>query len=162
MSSLPPSPPDYPRRLRLYTWQWIGLPCIILVPVLALCGVFDKTSSTVLDSSNGLSLQVQYVSHLRYKENNTIRITVTNTTDTTLNNVVIQCDSSYFTSYEKPVVTPPAHRPCSIEIDSLPPGEQRLIQIEGKIDARWNVYGRITAATGTISTAVNIHTFVFP
>lgn len=39
----PPEVPDIKRRIQLHPWQWIGIPLFLLIPILALFGVFGET-----------------------------------------------------------------------------------------------------------------------
>ena len=38
----PPPPPETPRRVKLYVYQWIGLAFLVSLPVLAWAGVFGE------------------------------------------------------------------------------------------------------------------------
>lgn len=163
MENFPPLPSDNPRRLRLHPLQWIGVPIMILLPVLALFGVFGREESVVHSASTELMLEVRYSSLLRYKQSNPLVVTVTNISGRPLNHVSVSCDSAYFAAYDNLMFIPEAQRPYVVPVGALAPGERFRIRIDGQPEERGGNTGYITARTdGGKPATVMLKTFVFP
>src|SRR5690606_827994 len=66
---LPPDlqPSTKPRHLALHRFQWIALPLMFLVPVLALLGLFGESTGQVHDERGALALYADYPTRYRYK-----------------------------------------------------------------------------------------------
>lgn len=136
---------------------------MILLPLLALLGVFGREESVVRRSSTELMLEVRYSSRLRYKQSNPLVVTVTNISGRPLSHVSVSCDSAYFAAYDNLMFIPEAQRPYVIPVGSLAPGEQFRIRIDGQPEERGSNTGYITARTdGGKPTTVTLQTFVFP
>jgi hypothetical protein len=163
MNTFPPQPPDTPRRLRLHLLQWIGVPIIIVLPVLALLGVFGREESLVRASSGDLMLEVHYNSRLRYKQSNPLLVTVTNVSARPLDNITVGCDSAYFSMYDNLKFIPEARNPYIIPVGTLASGEQFRIRIDGQPEGKGHSTGYITVYTNNgVATSVALETFVFP
>ena len=64
----PPEAPDVERQFKQYVYQWIGIPLIMLIPVLSMLGVFGETmASTAAEEAGILALDADYISRFRYK-----------------------------------------------------------------------------------------------
>lgn len=162
MKNTPPSPPEQTRHIRLYRWQWVSMALMVLLPMLAVFGVFDKKAIVARTATSELAMEVQYYSKLRYKKGNRLLVSVVNTSRRMLDRVTITCDSAYLAAYEEPSFLPSATRAYSVDIDSLAPGERRDVSIEGRIEQMWNNSGYVTAIAGNNRLSVAVHTFVFP
>src|SRR5690554_5420584 len=76
----PPQPPQMERKIQLYPYQWIGVPLLFLLPVLALVGAFGGRSSTVSAANEAVQLQVEYPARTRYRMIEPLIIGTTNLT----------------------------------------------------------------------------------
>jgi hypothetical protein len=73
-------PPERKPRVRVWSYQWFGLPVLVLIPILSLFDVFGGTSRTKLESSGRLEASVEHPSNIRYGQDQILRIEVRNTT----------------------------------------------------------------------------------
>ncbi len=130
----PPSLPDPPRHVRLYRHQWIGLPLLALIPVLALAGVFGETSAHVQRRSDSLDVAVQYTDRYRYRQSNSLRIEVHNTGPATLDTITLTLDTTFANRFSSVSGIPEFRRAYEVELTDVRPGERALAVIELKGD----------------------------
>jgi hypothetical protein len=62
----PPQPPEIEKNLAFYPEQWIGIPFLMLLPILALLGVFGEGYNEASASSDALAITVEYPTRNRY------------------------------------------------------------------------------------------------
>lgn len=156
--------PDQPRHLRFYRFQWVGLPILFAVPLLALFGVFGDSRAQGEDSTAELRLHVEYATRYRYKQVRDIRVTLENVSRADLDSVVVRFDAGYILGFSVAAMLPEPDRPFDVDILDLRPGETRLIRVE----LEGHTYGR---QEGTITASrpgspevlrVPIRTFIYP
>lgn len=94
-----PQPPEVGRRPRLYGYQWVGLPLIALVVILALLGVFGESFGETAEEGSALSMRIEYPTRFRYKEINPIHVWMTNRTTQALDTVTVAFDKSYLLEF---------------------------------------------------------------
>lgn len=92
--SVPPQPPRMARRFAVYRHQLIGIPLLLLLPVLAVSGVFGVSSESRSVRGDAVSVVVEHPSRLRYKMFDTLRIEVRNTSGRA-RTVTVAVDRSY-------------------------------------------------------------------
>ena len=73
-----PQPPPFQRKLQFHPTQRIGIPLLMILPILALFGLFGETYTTNHAENEQLSMQVEYATRYRYKMTNDLRVSVTN------------------------------------------------------------------------------------
>lgn len=156
--------PEVPRRFRLHLYQWLGLPLLFLVPVLALFGTFGETERRVEAASEVLGLEVRYADRLRHKQTNAVEVRIENRSGTPLDTVVVSFDESYVTPFSVLAFVPSAAKPFEVELYGVAPGERRLVWVElqaehyGRHAGALRVHGGGHGDTATIG----LSTFVFP
>lgn len=155
---------DRPRRLKLHPVQWVGLPLLFAVPVLALAGVFGESWAHGVDRGEGLALSVEYPARYRYKQINTLQAWVRNTSGRTLDTVTVSFDSAYVSRFSTLMFVPSARIPFEVEFVELEPGEVRRVWLELQGELYGAHTGQVEAhATGLRDTLrVPVHTFIFP
>lgn len=159
----PPPPPEIDRRLRLYPWQWIGLPILVLIPVLALFGVFGHTWAEVRDAGADVEMEIRYPSRFRYKELQAMYVSVRNRSDRVLDTVTVAFDTAYINRFSTVTFKPDISRAYEVELTDLMPGDVRLIMVEIQGEAYWGHHGAISARHSDSDTAeVHVSTFIFP
>lgn len=159
----PPKAPEIDRRFHLRRWQWIGIPLLLLVPVLAVIGFFGETRATAHARTSELAIQVEYPTRYRYKMINSLRLNVTNTSPGQLDTVTGLLDTSYPARFSTVVAIPPFEHPYSIPIVGLKPDEVRRVRVElqGEHYGRHTGELRITAG-GADTAVIKLSTFIFP
>jgi hypothetical protein len=159
----PPAPPELPRRLRLYAVQWIGVPLLVALPLLALLGAFDERRATIEVSSLELQLRIDYPARSRYKEINTFLISVENRAQHALDAVHVVLDPALVDGFTRLEFIPAASSANTIALLGLQPGEAREVQVILQAERSWRRAGEIIATSGAHDTArVHLRTFVLP
>lgn len=155
---------DLPRHLKFYRYQWVGLPLLLLMPVLALLGVFGETWDHVEDAGAELTLRVEYPTRYRYKQINTVQVFVQNTASSTLDTVVVAFDPAYIRRFSTLMFIPSPKQPFEIELLDVKPGETRLVWVELQGEQYGRHQGTIEAyRPASLDTArVVVNTLIFP
>jgi hypothetical protein len=160
--SEPPRLPDLPRRVRLYPGQWIGIPLLMLLPVLAVFGVFGESRGSADATGAMLRLEVDYPTRLRAGKWSEVQVRIRNVSGTVLDDVAVTFDTEYLDHFSRLTFTPPLTRPHAVELSDLHPGGTSVVRLEFEGDRPWWGRGRIGIAQGGDTTAVLISTFTFP
>jgi hypothetical protein len=160
--SEPPRLPDLPRRVRLYPGQWIGIPLLMLLPALAVFGVFGESRGSADATGAMLRLEVDYPTRLRAGKWSEVQVRIRNVSGTVLDDVAVTFDTEYLDHFSRLTFTPPLTRPHAVELSDLHPGGTSVVRLEFEGDRPWWGRGRIGIAQGGDTTAVLISTFTFP
>ncbi len=159
----PPDPPKIDRRLRLHPWQWIGVPVLILIPVLALLGVFGDTWETAIVRTADVAVEVQYPERNRYRMSTPLWIDVRNVTAGTMDTVTLAIDTTYLSRFAMVAAIPAFEYPYVIRITDLAPGEARRVHVELQGEQYGRHSGELWVTSGGADTArIQLETFVFP
>lgn len=168
----PPQPPQAlpsPATPLLSPLQWVGLPLLILLPVLAIVGVLGTSLDQVSAANGAVRLQVQYPARARKGTQVDARIRVLNAGSAPLGGVTVAIDRAYLDGFGMVKITPSdlviTDAGYEVSVGDLPAGASRhvLLQLEPG-----RSYGR---RTGTVSVyadgvaqpvTVPLATFTFP
>src|SRR5690606_27563148 len=96
--SLVPHPQrPYPRVLRLGALEWIGIPLLGLLPLLALFGALGPTNARLAMpvAEAGLRVDISYPQRLRHKADGEIRVAVHNTGSAERRGLTLSLDQHY-------------------------------------------------------------------
>lgn len=159
----PPSAPDIHRRFNLNRWQWLGVMLLLLIPLLALFGLFGESWGTDRDQTAELSVEIRYPTRYRYKMGKSIQLDVTNRTNALLDTVNVEIDTAYLSEFSSVVAIPAFEHPYVVELTALEAGETRPVRVEiqGENYGRHN--GEIRVSAGGADTArLHLSTFIFP
>jgi hypothetical protein len=132
----PPPPPDAPRRLRLYRFQWAGLALLASLPVMALAGVFGETWKVASARSSVLAVTLKYPDRFRYKQLNQLEVQVENT-------------------------IPPWSQAFELLLTDVRPRETRLALVEIQAERYGMHRGTLSVIAGDTLT-VALSTMIFP
>lgn len=170
----PPQPPSVKKRFQFTKAQWIGMPVILLIPVLALIGLFDTHSTRVTATVGDLQITVEHPTSVRYKRNEPISIVVQNLSASTFPTVTVAIDNAYINGFSTVTFTPDVDEVTAdafiLHLEDVQPNESRRIAIEIQGEHYWGHTGTVTAKATAKATAevhdthaeVMISTFVFP
>jgi hypothetical protein len=150
---LPPGPPEIRREFRLHPWQWVGLPLLFLIPILAALGVFGESRETATTRTRDLSVEVNFPTRHRFGILTSIELEVTNTGQTPLAGVVIDLDPAYLSRFSEVAATPSFARPYAIELNELEPGRTGRVNVELKGEAYGLHRGELRIWAGSGDTA---------
>ena len=158
----PPQPPRIRRRFHLAPWRWLGLGVMLLVPVLALFGLFGERWATAERLSTSLLVQVEYPTRYRYKMLNAITVRVRNRSPQALDTVTVAFDTGYVLRFSTVIFTPSVSRAFEVPLTNVAPGETRLVTAEIQGEKYGRHEGTVTVTAGTDSAAIPVHTTIWP
>ena len=162
------APLDAPRaplgapRWVLTRKQWVGLPILALIPVLALFGAFGERTATVSETTPSLAVRVTYPERFRYRQTERLEIAVTNRSARALDSVLVSLDTAYFSRFTGVHVEPEPQAAYAVRLANVAPGETRLVVAEVTGDAYWRHPGTMGVAMRDERAVVRISSLVFP
>jgi hypothetical protein len=157
----PPGAPAVRRRVRLYPGQWIGIPILILIPLLAALGVFGERRETVEFIGAAIRLEVDYPTRLRNGQRSDIEVRVRNLSAAPLD-VVVMFDPTYFGRFTRVSFTPGQSAPSEVELTDLEAGRAAVLRVELEGDKPWRNRGRVGVRHAGDTAHVPIRTFILP
>jgi hypothetical protein len=162
-----PQPPEIERRALLTRLQAVGLPILVLVPLLALAGVFGLSRGHRSVQGNGLTIDVEYPSRARVRASDSLAVSVRNELDRPVDGVVVRIDREYVDSFTQvdftPAVSTLSEASYSIDLGRLPAGGIRAVTVRLSPQAQWRRAGSVSVAgDGIEESTVEFATFVFP
>lgn len=163
----PPQPPEITRKLQVNRVQLIGMPLIILLPVLALFGMFGETADTVSAASAQIELRVEYPTRFRYKLTHPITVSLHNISEQFFSTVQVGFEREYVEGFSMVTFTPTVKQITDtfyfVEINDLGPGETRIVSVSVQAEKFGHHTGRITVTPDNAGELqVSISTFSFP
>jgi hypothetical protein len=158
----PPQPPAATPRIALTRKQCIGIPLLASIPLLALLGVFGEQRVATRATSRALEMRVVYPSRFRYRQIETLDITVRNVSGRTLDTVTISLDTAYVTRFSSVRIHPSPGTPYVIAETHVKPLESRLVHAELWGERYGSHRGEIVGAASADTVRQQIRTFVFP
>ena len=163
----PPPPPKIQRRFQLERAQWIGIPLMLLIPILAVFGLFGNRPGEAHVVGDRLAVRVEYPSRLHYGVHEVLQIALRNESEQPIPSATVGLDRHYVEAFTNVTFTPEAEdvtdREYRIPLGTLAPGEERTVRVELEPVVRWKLEGRIRVlATGRAPIVIALETFVFP
>jgi hypothetical protein len=157
----PPGVPEVRRRVRLYPGQWIGIPILILIPLLAALGVFGERRETVVWTGAAVRLEVDYPTRLRNGQRSDIEVRVRNLSAASLD-AVVMFDPTYFERFTRVSFTPGQGAPNEVDLTDLGAGHAAVLRVELEGDRPWRSSGRVGVRHAGDTAHVPIRTFTLP
>lgn len=162
-----PKPPEIKRRVRFHPTQLIGMPIIMLLPVLGLFGVFDTAQATATAEQSGINVQVDYPSKFRHKIGEPMRIQVENNSGASVPKLVVKMSRSYFDAFENVQFVPEPQEidatSITFEFPDVKAGDTRQVEVEMEASDAGTHKATVEAGPENGSTAqVEVETFVLP
>lgn len=137
-----PEAPPVSRRMQLPASQFAGVLALLILPVLALAGVFGESFDRVEASRSGVRLSVVYPSRLRFRLESDLQVTVQNTGTQTLDTLAIHFERDYIDQFSSPAfipsVTEATRDAYIVALHNLAPGASQLVAVQ----LRGERYGR--------------------
>ncbi len=139
-------------RAAFYQYQVIGMLIIVLIPVLALAGVFGTRTGSVDVASETLALTVKYPEIFRYKTVEPFMITAENISEQP-QEVVVTIDVAYLSQFSNVQFTPEPDKITDEEyifrLGTLETGGEALIAGEIESEQYGQLKGTVAAYVGT-------------
>lgn len=166
----PPQPPEIEKKALFHREQWIGIPLLMLLPLLALFGVFGESRSEAEESNEVLAVHVEYPTRNRYALSDSLEVEIENRSAQEPISVTVKISEAYISNFTGVTFEPSVEQISDgfyeVEAQAVEAGETRLVSVELKA---WK-YGRhegqviVTAEGASEITAITIpiHTFIFP
>jgi hypothetical protein len=159
----PPRAPDIERQFQLHTYQKVGLPLLLLFPVLALAGVFGEGRGSTDQVTGLLHVQVDYPTRIRYSTTTRMTVSVTNRSTSPIDSLAVSFDPEYLSAFTEVSFTPDVDRAFSCDLLDLAPGEERRLLVEYSAEDYWRHRGRVLVkGAGADSAALDFSTFIYP
>lgn len=149
------------RRVRIPAVQWVGVPLILLLPLLAVLGVFG-TRRTVVRARGAVEVRVAYPTGARYDFLTGMAVTVRNRSPLRLDTVRVAFDRAYITAFSQVSFIPAVDQAFVTSLTDVAPGESRLITVEMWGDRAGPHAGTVVAAAGRDTVVAPLRTFTFP
>lgn len=159
----PPDPPSHHRRLSLSRAQRFGLPVLMLIPLLALAGVFGERDTSVQRTRGTLLVAVRSPARLRYRQRMTLALSVSNRGTGPLADVRVRFDSAYLGRFSGVVIVPQASADGSVWLGTLMPSSSAGVSVTLEGERAGRARGGVTAVDARGDTVrLPLATFVFP
>ena len=163
----PPKAPEIPRQWKFYNYQFIVIPLLLLIPLLALFGVLGETSTTVEAANEGLVLRIIYSDRAHYEAYNHMQITVRNESGADLSNVAVELDRGLLDHFSQlsinPALTEITETVYRVELDTVEAGTERVITVDYQPDMNGSQNGWVRLiADGIAPVQAAFSMFVFP
>jgi hypothetical protein len=162
----PPQPPETKKKLQFTKSQLIGMPFILLVPILALFGLFGETIGRIPMASSDLQVTVEYPTKYRYKQIQPMEIFVHNISTSQIQTVTVSVDTGYLLSFSNVTFTPSVDEVTAeahiVHLTDVKPGENRLVSVELQAEQYWQHRGTVAVQANGEPLMAEIRTFIFP
>jgi hypothetical protein len=151
----------------MHPLPWVGLGVILLVPLLAVAGVFGPTQKSITAQDAGLRLEVSYPARMRYLTINELRIKIQNTTAVAAPLITVVVDRQFLENFAELALEPSADQITAegyvIELREVPAQAERHILISFRARGHFGHSGWVRAiAEDQPALTVPMSVFVFP
>jgi hypothetical protein len=158
-----PSAPEIERRVRVPLFRGIGMVLILLVPALAIAGVFGESRDTAAARGPNVSVRMEFPSRYRYRMLNTLTLAVENTSERKIDTVTVRLDTAYVLRFSTVVITPAPEQAFLVPLTDVAPGEIRLVVMELQGERYGRHSGQVHVETTSGDTlALPVHTLIYP
>ena len=159
-----PQPPSIQRLLLFKKTQLIGVPLIILIPVLALLGVFGESFETTRQTGDTFAVEITYPARFRYKMIDTMMVTVENVSAQAVPTVTVAFDAAYISQFSTVSFTPSVSEIAGdayyVQLKQVEAGEVRRVVVTLQAERYWRHEGEVTVAPGGKDASADL-TFTF-
>lgn len=140
---------------------------MLLIPILALFGVFGETVDEATESSRELEMHVRFPARFRYKMIDSITVSVRNASNQPITSVDITFDRAYIESFSTVTFIPSVKQVTEtvyiVELTNLQPGEVQVVSLSVQAEKYGNHQGVITVKPdGEEGLQARITTLTFP
>jgi len=158
----PPPAPSIDRKVELSWKQRIGFPILIAVPILALFGMFGESRAHAHATSGSIDLEVSYPARFRYRQVQSMRVSIRNLSPVVADTVKVAFDTAYIGRFSSVRFDPATKTAYTVDLTDIQPSESRLVSVELWGQDYGNHRGTIVARHGSDSAIVHLRTLVFP
>src|SRR5687768_9383218 len=124
----PPTPPALPRSIVFERVQKLGVPALLVLPVVALAIAGGLARTEARSARGGLELTVEHPRLVMFGAPEQLRISVANTGHEPVARVRVEVPQGYLDAFAGVQFTPEAVEPGATELGPLWPGETRTVR----------------------------------
>jgi hypothetical protein len=156
--------PEFKRKLHFWKRQWIMIPLLFTVPVLALTKVLGDLNDTAKASVPGLEISVKYPKRIRFGQNEEIQVNLHNQSLRALQDVKIEIDQDYLSQFENVQFLPSANDYSNqVKLSTLQPGEKRQVIVNVRAKHYGMHHGQVrVSGHGTEVASAQVDSLIFP
>jgi hypothetical protein len=159
----PPQAPSIRRRIRLTPSRGVFISICFLVIISALTGVFGESRREIRQQRVAIEMVVEYPTRNRYRQINTIRISVQNRSGQAMDTLTIALDPDYARQFSDVKGIPSFSEGWEMNLTNVAPGERRRMVMELTAEHFGIHRGEISAfARGMDTLSVEVETIIFP
>jgi hypothetical protein len=158
----PERPPVIKAKIELSWKQRLGFPILIAIPILALFGIFGEREARIRVTSGTLDVRVSYPTRFRYRQVQSLDVSVSNLSERVLDTVSVSFDTAYISRFSGVRFDPAARTAYTVDLTNVKPSESRLVSVELWGQDYGNHRGSIVVRYGSDSTMAHLKTLVFP
>lgn len=158
----PPTPPKLRPAVSLTLRQRIGIPLLLLIPILAAFGLFGEHFRTQQARQGRLAVVITYPDRVHYRQTLGVHLSVRNMGTTTIDTITVQYDTTYLNAFLISDATPSLGPSYVVPIIGVRPGETRLTTLALAGDHDGRSHGSVQVSTSTDTVRIPLSTFVFP
>jgi hypothetical protein len=158
----PPRAPSIKPKIALSRKQRFVMPLLLGIPILAVLGVFGESQALAHATGGSIDVSVSYPTRFRYRQVQSIHVSVRNHSSTMLDTVSIGFDTAYISRFSSVRFDPAVKTAYTIDLTNFKPGESRLVSVELWGQDYGSHSGDIVARNGGETVMVHLRTFVFP
>lgn len=149
-------------KIQTWRFQWIGIPLLIMIPILSLWGVFDRRTNIKTIEGHEFKAKIEFPAKLRDGEVEHIRIEVTNTSNKPLDKISAGLNREYLEKFNDVTFVPELNDNYEVELKEIPSGQSRYVDIKVKAREYGTYKGELRLTTKNSSFKTSLSTFVFP
>jgi hypothetical protein len=163
----PPEAPDIDRKLQFDKVQLIGIPILMLLPILALLGLFGESVDYHRAETPEVVLHVEYPSRYRHGRTNPLRITVANLSPQPVADLTVAVSRDYIDRFSEvkflPELTTADETAFLLQFDNVPAGAERRVVVELRAWEHGRHRATVTVSVdGVANVQTTFTTIVFP
>jgi hypothetical protein len=163
----PPQPPEFTPKFKLYPYQYIGIPIILLIPILALLGVFGEKVVEMEATSADLQVRVEYPIRTHYRLQHEMQVMVTNVSGEAMPSLTVRFDIDLMRAFSDITFTQEPDRIATdgyeVMLEAIAPGETRIVGVDVRAERYWAHDGVISVTgEGIDPVSIPLSVFIFP
>jgi hypothetical protein len=159
----PPPAPEVPRRVHLYRSQWIGLPLLVLLPLLALANVFGEARQTRTIGDDRIRVEVEHPTRLRVRQHSTVHVRIDRLAGTAADSIRVVFDPAWIGHFTKVSVVPDPEHAWTVLLSDLAAGIRADVRVELEGTRLWRSRGWLRVEhVGGPAHDIELATFILP
>lgn len=124
--------PEFQPKIKLWRYQWIGIPLLLLIPILALLNVFGVQHENISYTGNGVEINGKYPVKMRYGQEEFLRLEIKNGSKQDLKGTRVIVDKSYVERFDGAEFSPDVTENYSVNLGTLKRGETKIFSLKLK------------------------------